>query len=235
MKTSGFVRTLMSLGIAAIAATVLVAPAFAQDAGTDNSALPTKPVTVTVNQAPVKTVLETLFKSVGASYSFDQGVGGDITVSLNNIAFDVALKQVLRAANPPLTFSIQDGVYNVKPKAADTVASATGGTTTPAATSPDATTASTDVTTTTNKLVKKVQVNFADAVALMTDVLGGGATVPVLTLSTGGGMGGGMGGGFGNNNGNNNGFGNNNGNNNGFGSSNGFGNNNNSSGGFRSF
>lgn len=90
-----------------------VAPVRAQDA---SPAAASQPVTLNVENAPVQTVLKTLF--AGKNYQVARDVQGTVSVNLSGVSFDVALRSVLRAANPPLTFDIVDGVYQIKVKRA---------------------------------------------------------------------------------------------------------------------
>jgi uncharacterized membrane protein YgcG len=80
----------------------------------------TKTVSLNFQRAPIDTVLQILFKSAGLNYSIDSSVTGNVTVTFNDVSFDTALNSVLRAVDPPLTYDIEDGVYHVRPQAAET-------------------------------------------------------------------------------------------------------------------
>ena len=158
----------------------------------DDASLPTKPITIQVVEAPVKVVLDELFKSVGLNYTIDPAVTGDVTVNLTNIPFNSALHVILQAANPPLTFTVSDDVYSIKPKATTLTTGSAG----PAASVPAANTtvasagSGTDEDTTAAKQVKRIQLNYVDAASLMMYVLGGGSVLPSLTNQLSGGFGG---------------------------------------------
>lgn len=117
MKSAGYKNTVLSratiVAMLAIGAAAFMpaSPVFAQDA-----ALPTQEVNITLNQAPVRTALDTLFKSAGLNYTIDPTVTGLVTVSLRAIPFDVALRSILRASDPPLSYTVEDGIYNIQPR-----------------------------------------------------------------------------------------------------------------------
>jgi hypothetical protein len=81
-----------------------------------SDAIADKPISLNFQNAPVQTVLKALFSSVGANYSVDPEVQGNVNISLNNVSFVAALRSLLRAANPPLTVNLSDGVYQIKVK-----------------------------------------------------------------------------------------------------------------------
>lgn len=76
-----------------------------------------KPVTLNVSQVSVQTALKLLFSSVGLrSFVIDADVrnaGSVGSLSLSEVPFSVALKQVLGAVTPPLVADLRDGVYHV--------------------------------------------------------------------------------------------------------------------------
>jgi len=102
----------IAVGIAALALTG--APTRAQE-----SELPTKNVTLTLDNAPIDSVLKILFKNTGISVSIPTTVAGFVTVDLHNVPFDAALRTVLRAVTPPLTYTVEDGIYTFKAKGTD--------------------------------------------------------------------------------------------------------------------
>jgi type II secretory pathway component GspD/PulD (secretin) len=191
------ILALVCIGLVGVSGT----PVFAQD----DTALPTKPVTIQVVEAPVKIVLDQLFKSAGLNYTIDPQVTGNVTVNLTNIPFNSALHVILQASDPPLTFSVSDNVYSIKQKLVATDLTNPGGEQAPAAgaTTPAATTDTGDTSVT--KQVKRMQLNYVDAASLMMYVLGGGSILPSLTSQmssqNGGGMNGGMNSGMGGNSG----------------------------------
>jgi type II secretory pathway component GspD/PulD (secretin) len=83
--------------------------AFAQD----SSALPTQSVSVSLSNAPVREALDALFKSAGLNYTIDPSITQSVTVNLHNIPFDVALRSILRSTNPPLQYTVKDGIYQI--------------------------------------------------------------------------------------------------------------------------
>jgi type II secretory pathway component HofQ len=166
-------------------------PAFSQDA-----TLPTNEVNITLNQAPVRTALDTLFKSASLNYTIDPSVNGLVTVSLRAIPFDVALRSILRSADPPLAYTITDGVYNVHPRVQQV--EITSGT------QPVVTAASTDQTSQSTVMqVVPIHLLYANASTLLRSALMGttpGSTGFIQPLNTpqtsfgGSSMSGGMGG-----------------------------------------
>jgi hypothetical protein len=188
-------------------ASLLSTPARAQDA-----TLPTKEVNITLNQAPVRTALDTLFKSAGLNYTIDPAVTGLVTVSLRAIPFDVALRSILRSSDPPLAYTVEDGVYNIHPR--QQVIDITSPDATTPAVAPAAA-SGTDVSTATQ--VVQLKLNYANAALILLRALtGGGAAgsglIPALDAPPnsnrgGGGNTGGLGGSGGFGGGNSGGFG----------------------------
>lgn len=187
--------------VAALAATVatgaLIAarPARAQDdtlPGVDT----TKKISLTFTNAPIDTVLKTLFASEGLNYTIDQDVQGNVSVDINNVSFDTALHSLLRATNPPLTYDIEAGnIYHIKVKQVEAVAGPTQVDT------GDDTTAS-DVTGDTQYNLYRIPIDRYDASYIAT-LLGNSATIVnvgpnnVVGARGGGGTAGGAGGGIG--------------------------------------
>lgn len=212
MKSAGYKNLLngrAAIGLLlAIGAVALfpAAPVQAQDAS-----MPTKEVNITLNEAPVRTALDTLFKSAGLNYTIDPSVTGLVTVSLRAIPFDVALRSILRSAEPPLAFTVEDGVYNIHPRVETIDIQNAGDTETP--TTPAATTDTTTDTTaddqSTATQVVPLRLEYANAQLILRYALGGGKSGYIPSLDappttnrggTGGGgglTGGGMTGGFG--------------------------------------
>ncbi|MEO7901523.1 MAG: hypothetical protein ABIZ35_15475 [Capsulimonas sp.] len=96
--------------------TVTQRAVYAQDPAAATNA--DKKISLNFQNAPVQTVLKTLFNSIGANNSIDADVQGPVNVTMNNVTFDVALRSLLRAANPPLTYDLTDNVYHVRVKRA---------------------------------------------------------------------------------------------------------------------
>ncbi len=107
--------------IAGIAAVLAGAPfaAFAQDASSGKGqSVSDRRVTLKVDAADIRSALKLLFESAGANYTLDQSVQGAVTVSLQDVPFRTALESVLRSTESavPLTYRIEDGVYNIVQK-----------------------------------------------------------------------------------------------------------------------
>ena len=86
------------------------APARAQDAGAASD----KPITLNLQNVPIKTALQLLFKSAGiTNFNIASDVQGSANISVN-APFSVALTQLLNSANA--TFSVENGSYNVTVK-----------------------------------------------------------------------------------------------------------------------
>lgn len=77
-----------------------------------------KKVSLNLENADIRYALKLLFNSAGVDYTVDQGVQGFVTVSLSDKPFKVALQAVLRGTTSalPLTYRVENGVYNVLPK-----------------------------------------------------------------------------------------------------------------------
>ena len=72
------------------------------------------PITLTVNDAPIRTVLRLLFRRGNQDYVFGPRVGGVVTASLYRVPFDTALNQILAANSVHLTKTMNNGVYIIK-------------------------------------------------------------------------------------------------------------------------
>ena len=104
---------LLALGAATLLSLSLsTAPVRAQDVSATDSK---KPISLNLINVPIQTALRTLFSSAGIrSYSIDAGVQGNANINVSDIPFSVALRQLVQSGNPPLTFSLVDGVYQIK-------------------------------------------------------------------------------------------------------------------------
>lgn len=116
-KTLAFARVsgTAALALSACAGLMLALPAERAQAQAAGS-VSTKPISLTFQNAPIQSVLKTLFSSVGVNNSIDPNVTGTVNIDVRDVSFDVALRQLLRAANPPLTYDITDGVYHISVK-----------------------------------------------------------------------------------------------------------------------
>ena len=135
MKTNK-THVLLALGaLSLIGLPMFAAPASAQDAAAADSG---KPISLNLINVPIQTALRTLFSSAGIrSYNIDNGVQGYANINVSDVPFSVALNPLLNAGNPPLTFTVENGVYNIKVKQAavtPVVSVVAPGTTTEAAT-----------------------------------------------------------------------------------------------------
>ena len=103
----GVLRTIL---ISIIIFWSVFSPAKAQD----NS----QTITIELNNADIRSALQILFKSEGLNFSLDENVKGTVNVSLRDVPFKVALESILRSTDSsnPLTYTIEDGVYFVRPK-----------------------------------------------------------------------------------------------------------------------
>lgn len=70
-------------------------------------------VNLKAQNADVREVLRALFRHGSKSYEIDTLVQGTVTMSLQNVTFDVALKNIARAVGAE--FKLSDGVYVVTP------------------------------------------------------------------------------------------------------------------------
>ena len=148
----------------------------------DNS---TPNISIELNDSPVRTSLEMLFKQANIqNYVIDNNVAGFVSMKITDQPFEIALKLVMRGASEPLTYIKENGVYIVKLRQI---------TQAPSNPVPDFTLSQ----PASNVIWERIPLTFIDPIDLMS-VLG-----PILNISqfsryTGGGMGnGGFGGGFG--------------------------------------
>lgn len=116
MKTKK-THVLLALGaLSLIGLPMLAVPASAQDAAPTDSG---KPISLNLINVPIQTALRTLFSSAGIrSYNIDSGVQGYANINVSDVPFSIALNQLLNSGNPPLTFSVDNGVYQIKLKQA---------------------------------------------------------------------------------------------------------------------
>ena len=187
--------------LASVSLAVSGAPvaAAAQDAaGGKGQAVSDRRVTLKVDAADVRSALKLLFESAGANYMLDPAVQGAVTVSLQDVPFRTALESILRSTESalPLTYRIEDGVYNIVPKSDPP----------PIIDGPGPIDLGQKPAAPPKQKVGKINLNFAD----VRDILAafGGTLIQnrFSTLGSGGGFGSGFGG-FGNNMGGMGGFG----------------------------
>lgn len=73
-----------------------------------------KQVTVTFNKTPIQAALQVLFRRADKSFVLGPGVSGTTTLSLHNVSFDTALKQMLSVNSVPLVSTLRNGIYVIK-------------------------------------------------------------------------------------------------------------------------
>jgi len=112
------------IGCAVAGMTVVAARPAAAQAAADTNA--DKPISINMQNTPIQAVLKALFNSVGANYSIDADVAGNVNITMNNVGFLAALRSILHATTPPLTYDYTDGVYHIRVKKTDVVAPSTG-------------------------------------------------------------------------------------------------------------
>lgn len=81
---------------------------FAQGSG---AADPTISTSIEVSNADVRTALRELFKTAGASYKISPDVQGEVTMSMKNVPFSVALQSLVRQVGA--TYNLRNGVYEI--------------------------------------------------------------------------------------------------------------------------
>ena len=89
--------------VALLVCLVVCSPVFAQN------------ISVDLNDAPVRTTLEMMFKQAGIkNYVIENSVAGFVTMKLEDQPFENSLKLVMRAATVPLTYTKENDVWIVK-------------------------------------------------------------------------------------------------------------------------
>lgn len=169
------------LAMTLVMALFVVAPILAQD-----DAVMNKRVDLKLEQAGVRQALKQLFDSVGVSYNIDSAVDGEVTVSLRDVPFRVALDNVLKAVNA--VYRVESGVFQIVPRVESDVA------VTPTGTEP-----TTPETTARLQLPVRIQLEYASPYQIA-QVLGANVAQigGIWEFQNGGGFGqGGFGGGMG--------------------------------------
>ncbi|MBC8139200.1 MAG: hypothetical protein H8F28_25280, partial [Fibrella sp.] len=72
-------------------------------------------VTVDARDAPLRDVLEKVFRAAKVDFSIDPTVVGRVTLTMKEIPFEDALKLILRSSSTKFTYTSERGVYLVKP------------------------------------------------------------------------------------------------------------------------
>ncbi len=71
-------------------------------------------VSLKKSHVPIAQALAELFGKAHIRYVFDQPVKGDVTFQVSNVSFRTALDALLVGNNPPLDFSVTDGIYHIR-------------------------------------------------------------------------------------------------------------------------
>ncbi len=79
-------------------------------------------VTLDLQDAPIRTALEQIFRTAKLDYSIDPSVQGYVNLKVTDMPFENALRLILRSSTTPLTYSVDNGVYLVKPRTVSTTA-----------------------------------------------------------------------------------------------------------------
>jgi len=107
----------------ACAAAVVGAPSAAHAQQPQN--LP--PVTLDLRDAPIRSALEQLFSSAKVDYTLDNNVQGFVTMKVTEVPFETALKLIMRSASIPLTYTKENNIFIIRPRAVTTGAPGAGG------------------------------------------------------------------------------------------------------------
>jgi type II secretory pathway component GspD/PulD (secretin) len=70
-------------------------------------------ITLELRDAPLRAALEQLFDAAGLQYQIDNDVRGFTTLKIREQPLESALKLLLRSGTQPLTYKIENGVYQV--------------------------------------------------------------------------------------------------------------------------
>jgi beta-lactamase regulating signal transducer with metallopeptidase domain len=90
-----------------------VATATTNAADQGNVATSATTVSMTLSNCDVRSALQSLFRHGKKDFEIDAKVQGLVTCSVHNVAFDVALRSMLRAVGA--TYRIEDGIYIITP------------------------------------------------------------------------------------------------------------------------
>lgn len=136
-----------------------------------------------LNEADIRDALKVLFRNVGVSYTIAPEVQGTVTVSLKNVPFETALRNVLNQVQA--TYRVEAAVYNII-KREETTAPTTGQ-------------ENTGLTTTPELITQRIYIRHADPELIIRLLLVDDSTQtqPEISTMVGGGGSGGFGGGMG--------------------------------------
>ncbi len=77
-------------------------------------------VKLDVRDARLRDVLEMLFKQASVNYLIEPGVDGFVTMKVADLPFQTALKLTLRSGSIPLVYTLENGVYIIRPRPVET-------------------------------------------------------------------------------------------------------------------
>lgn len=112
-----FAQSLSGLEAAAESAQSYYADSLVPGAVSLNSA--THGLDINVTNVSVSALLANVCRAAGVNYTIDAGVQGLVTMSVHDLPFDVAIRTICQAANPPITYTVTDGTYNFRPRTTD--------------------------------------------------------------------------------------------------------------------
>jgi uncharacterized protein len=101
------VRLKLTFGAMLVAGLLIGAPVRAVAQTDPGTIIPS----LELNQADVRDALRALFRNVGVSYTIAPDVQGTVTVSLRNVPFETALRNILGQVDA--TYRIEGGVYQI--------------------------------------------------------------------------------------------------------------------------
>ena len=115
------VMGLAALSLTFLGMTALPVNAYAQDedpAATGAKIDPSKKnITLELESTNLYYALKLLFAQVKANYVLDDSLKSlTVTAHLTNVPFRVALETLLKSTNIPLTYTVDNGIYNIKPQ-----------------------------------------------------------------------------------------------------------------------
>jgi type II secretory pathway component GspD/PulD (secretin) len=73
-----------------------------------------KKVNLDLREAPIRDALKQLFDSVNVNYTLSNEVQGFVTLKVDDISFDQALRLILRNATVPLTYTKEGKIFIIK-------------------------------------------------------------------------------------------------------------------------
>ena len=127
---------------------LMAAQAVAQQGGAGE-----KRVTISLQDTPVRSAIDMIFREAGVNYAFEGGTQGTVNVNLTDVPFDQAVAIILRSAG--LTMSMVRGTYMIGPKKEVEAY---------VETAPTLAAEETEIARTTS--LEKIRVNFADVMEI---------------------------------------------------------------------